>query len=391
MPHKIDTPEHREKLDSRREPYWDRITLGKHLGFRKTEAGGHWIARLHPPGSKRQFKPLGSEQELDYPAALVKALEWFEDIFGPEPAETRVKHAISRYLDYLYDERSPSSYSTMKSRADRHILPQLGEKRIADLKTEDYESWLRGTAKRIVRGSDDECKRKARYGANECLKILKAALNQAHKSNRDLPRDEWAYVERLKGGVTTGRKIFLTGKEPQRLVNACEGAFRDLVLFGLMTGCRLGEAYAMRVRDFDSDGGEWDVEVSKTGPRVCVLQDDAIDLLRRLCAGMEKGDLVFLRDDGVPWNRANVQPPIKRAVARAKLDPATTYYSLRHSYISSQLKAGVPPQIVAENVGTSVTMIEKHYGKFLPSEKRRWLAQGQLELDFTETNVVSIA
>ncbi len=391
MAHKIDTPEQRVKLHPRREPYWDRITQGKHLGFRKGKAGGHWIARLHPAGSKRQFKPLGSEQELDYTKALAMAIEWFEDVDGPEPDETRIKHVISRYLDYLHDECSANSYSTMKSRADKHIFPQLGERRIADLKTSDYESWLRERAKQMARGFDNECKRKARYSANECLKILKAALNRAHKSNRGLPRDEWAHVERLKGGVTIGRKIFLTGNEPQRLVNACEGAFRDLVMFGLMTGCRLGEAYAMRVRDFDPDRGEWDVEISKTGPRVCVLHDDAIGLLGRLCAGKKKSDHIFLRGDGVPWNRANVQPPMKRAVVRAELDSATTYYALRHSYISSQLKAGVPPQIVAENVGTSVTMIEKHYGKFLPSEKRRWLAQGQLELDLPETNVVNIS
>ncbi len=390
MADKVDTPEHREKLRPRREPYWHGITQGKHLGFRKSKAGGHWIARLHPAGGKRQFKPLGSEQDLDYTMALAMALEWLEDMYGPEPAETRVKHAVSSYLDYLHDERSPTSYSTMKSRADKHILSQLGEKRIADLKTKDYENWLRETAKRVARGSDSECQRKARYSANECLKILKAALNRAHKSNRDLPRDEWAYVERLKGGVTIGRKIFLTGDEPQRLVNCCEGEFRDLVMFGLMTGCRLGEAYAMRVRDFDPDRGEWDVEISKTGQRGCVLHDDAIDLLRRLCAGKKKTDHIFLRGDGPLWNRANVQPPMKRAVARAELDPATTYYALRHSYISSQLKAGVPAQIVAENVGTSVTMIEKHYGKFLPSEKRRWLERGRIELDVPESNVVNI-
>ena len=50
----------------------------------------------------------------------------------------------------------------------------------------------------------------------------------------------------------------------------------------------------------------------------------------------------------------------------------------------------VPAQIVAENVGTSVTMIEKHYGKFLPSEKRRWLERGRIELDVPESNVVNI-
>ena len=167
MSHKIDTPEYREKLRPRREPYWHGITQGKHLGFRKSKAGGHWIARLHPAGGKRQFKPLGSEQDLDYTMALAMALEWFEDTDGPQPDETRIKHVVSRYLDYLDAERSPTSYSTIKSRADKHILPQLGEKRIADLKTRDYESWLRERAKRIARGSNNECQRKAKYGANE--------------------------------------------------------------------------------------------------------------------------------------------------------------------------------------------------------------------------------
>ncbi len=394
MPPQIDSPKAREKLSPRREPYWVKIAgMGKFLGFRKTASGGFWIAKLRTTDGNRTAKSLGGEDSFDYTAALKATLEWFDNINEAEPSNTRIKDATSAYLDYLHNERALSTYKSDRSHVMNHILPVLGlgEKRIAQVKTADYEKWLRKVARNLGSENEDpERKRKAKYSANQCLKILKAALNRGHSTNRSLPVDEWHYVKPLEGGASVGRKIFLTGNEPQRLVNCCEGAFRDLVLFGLMTGCRLGEAYAMKVRDFDPDNGHWDVAVSKTGPRICVLIQDAIDLLTRLTAGKRKTDLVFLREDGLPWTKDRVRIPIHAAVERAELDPETTYYSLRHSYISSQLRVGIPSQAIGENVGTSVAMIERHYGKFLPSEKRAMLERGRIQLEVPEAKVVNI-
>ncbi len=384
----------RQKLSPRREPYWIKATgKGRHLGYRRTANGGTWMARLHPAEGKRKFQPLGSEDRLDYTAALKAAMEWFDKISEPEPSNIRIKNAVSAYLDYLHNERATSTYRSDRSHAMNHILPVLGlgEKSIAKVSTDQYEKWLRKVARNLARGDDDpERQRKSKYSANQCLKILKASLNRAYRTNRSLPKAEWDNVKPLQGGVTVGRKIFLTGDEPQRLVNCCEGAFRDLVMFGLMTGCRLGEAYAMRVRDFDADNGHWDVAISKTGPRTCVLIQDAIDLLTQLTAGKRKTDLIFLRDDGLPWTKDRIRPPIHAAIKRAELDPETTFYALRHSYISSQLRAGIPSQAIGENVGTSVAMIEKHYGKFLPSEKRAMLERGRIQLEVPEAKVVNI-
>ena len=61
---------------------------------------------------------------------------------------------------------------------------------------------------------------------------------------------------------------------------------------------------------------------------------------------------------------------MQAAVRAAKLPAETVFYSLRHYHISKALLAGVPPQVVAENTGTSVSMIEQHYGKFLPQDRR---------------------
>ncbi len=58
------------------------------------------------------------------------------------------------------------------------------------------------------------------------------------------------------------------------------------------------------------------------------------------------------------------------AVETAKLPHGTTFYALRHTHISRALLAGVNSQVIAENCGTSVRMIEKHYGKFMKADRR---------------------
>jgi hypothetical protein len=58
-------------------------------------------------------------------------------------------------------------------------------------------------------------------------------------------------------------------------------------------------------------------------------------------------------------------------VKAAKLDAATTFYALRHTHISLALLAKVNIQVLAENTGTSVRMIEQHYGKFLKEDRRK--------------------
>ncbi len=78
-------------------------------------------------------------------------------------------------------------------------------------------------------------------------------------------------------------------------------------------------------------------------------------------------------------------------MSKAKLDPATTFYALRHSHISHALKSSVPTQLLAENTGTSVKMIEVHYGKFIKDDRRRMLAAAAMQLDTGSGNVPKLA
>lgn len=53
---------------------------------------------------------------------------------------------------------------------------------------------------------------------------------------------------------------------------------------------------------------------------------------------------------------------IKDAVAASRLRGGVTAYTLRHSVITDLIRARLPILTVAQLSGTSVAMIEKHYG-----------------------------
>jgi len=53
-----------------------------------------------------------------------------------------------------------------------------------------------------------------------------------------------------------------------------------------------------------------------------------------------------------------------------KISESTVFYSLRHTHVSLALLGGVNIQVLAGNLGTSIRMIEMHYGKFLRSDRR---------------------
>jgi len=52
----------RTKVTPRSAPYFQRISPGRHLGFRKLEDGGTWLARSHPKGGERRHHPIGPEE-----------------------------------------------------------------------------------------------------------------------------------------------------------------------------------------------------------------------------------------------------------------------------------------------------------------------------------------
>ena len=83
-------------------------------------------------------------------------------------------------------------------------------------------------------------------------------------------------------------------------------------------------------------------------------------------AAQVKGKLptapIFARRSGDAWNKDSWKHPIKAAVREANLPVEASAYTLRHSVITDLIRVRLPILTVAQLSGTSVAMIEKHYG-----------------------------
>ena len=108
---------------------------------------------------------------------------------------------------------------------------------------------------------------------------------------------------------------------------------------------------------------------SKSGkPRHVVLTEEGQSLFGDLTTGRAGREQIFVRDDGNTWGPSHQQRPLEAASARAKIEPATTFHILRHTYASALAMRGVPMGVIARQLGHSDTrMTERHYAHLSPN------------------------
>ena len=265
--------------------------------------------------------------------------------------------------------------------------PTLGARLLAELTTAELISWRNGLVD--LDGDEDEIRR-TRDSANRVLTMVRAAFNHAFSTGRVSDDRAWRKVKKFRD-VGQARKVILSEAEIQRLIDACPAGLRELVAAGALTGARLGELTAARVRDFDA--GEQILTVrGKTGERPIHLAPVAGTLLRQLASGKRADGHLFTTAAGTRWTKSLHGSPFCRGRQDAGLDPDTVFYALRHSYISRALKAGVPTKAVADHCGTSIVMLQQFYAKFIESDQRRYaaIAAPAIEIGQATENVVPL-
>jgi site-specific recombinase XerD len=378
MAYRIDQAKVRDRLSPRiQEPYWGvPLARGRALGMRKIAADrASWIARMRPEGGARKYEytALGAvSREFDYEAAKQAALEWFRSRDAGVDVDIKTVAEVCReYITELRRKNGDPSANDAEKRFERTIYEEpLGAIRLDKLKTpsiKEWRDWLllpKGERPGLSKGS-----------ANRTMTALKAALNLAVTNGRvDLRVAQFWRNVKPYPNASARRTLFLDLRQRRKLLEAATGGLRNLVEAAALTGARAGELVSAIRAQFDARLKTIEFK-GKTGPRTIPLSSAALALFKRLAKSKLPAARLLTRDDGKPWGHSDWDELVRDAAKAAKLPKGTCLYTLRHSYITQAITDGMTTLDVARLCGTSVGMIEKHYGHLVASSARARLAK----------------
>jgi site-specific recombinase XerD len=367
---RLDRVDARKRLAIRREPHWHRLSEGRHLGFRRMtgESPGTWIARAKI-GDRYHQKPLGDFAELDpsqkFDAAASLAAQWFRHLdLGGSTEKITVQQACANYVAKLRTERTEAAAKDAEGTYRRSVnSDKIAEVELSKLAPRDIDDW-RG---RLLKG------KRTRAYCNRIMTALRAALNLAH-ARRDVASD-LAWKQGLKAlDAPSGRRtLYLDRQQRRDLIDEASDELKPLVTALCLLPLRVGELVQCRVGDFDSAHGVLRV-TGKTGSRDIPLSKDAVTFFRECAKGKTPAAYLVSRADGRQMDRFWWRNETKVAAAGAKLPRNTVLYSVRHSVIADLVTGGLDLFTTGQVSGTSVAMIEKHYGKLRAQVARKALA-----------------
>ena len=145
---KLDTPSARKRLNVRHPAYWNTLTKGGQLGYRRNSAthAGIWYAKFQPPkeicttqrperiqitiGTSDDFAPADNLTSFSHEQARQRALVWF-----PKAAQ-KVTGSIATIDGYTVENACADHLRSLKARSlygdrtksaiDANIAPHLG-------------------------------------------------------------------------------------------------------------------------------------------------------------------------------------------------------------------------------------------------------------------------
>jgi integrase len=246
------------------------------------------------------------------------------------------------------------------------IAPYLGDIPLKALAQEDIAMWVKTMA-------TTKSKKTGRVPAPKTIAnrhgFLSGALGAAvtkglipanPAAGRRLPRTTGDAGEDQAHDTEDDMRM-LSRVEFDALVDACAEHYRPLLRFLVASGCRWGEATALKPGDinkkahtvkirrawkYSSKGYTIGAPKTVRSKRTINIPADVLDQLDLT------GEWVFRDEAGRPVRYHLFKPQVwDRAVTKAKLDPKPTPHDLRHTCASWMLTNGVPLVTVSRHLG----------------------------------------
>lgn len=377
----------RDKLKSKAgdEPHWQRLRQGVYLGYRpsKKKTGGTWFARFYDAEANRNArKRLGDYGTLSghevFKQAKADAETWAETVeSGGQLARdmVTVKDACDAYLK---ERPSPIAEGVFR----RHVYDDpIAKVKLEKLRRHHLKEWrkrLEQAPALVTRTKVAEMKRmkpRSQSTVNRDMVPLRAALGLVLKPGAPNTDAAWQEALRPFKGADRRRELYLDRGERKKLVDASNDEVRPFLKALCLLPLRPGALASLKVSDFDKRTRAVTIGKDKNGkPRQVTMPQVLADFFGEQVKDKLSASSIFSRVGGLAWDKDAWKYPVKAAVQAAGLPPAVAAYTLRHSVITDLIRARLPILTVAQLSGTSVAMIEKHYGHLVRDDAEEALA-----------------
>jgi site-specific recombinase XerD len=374
----ISTVKAREALKARHEPHYVKLTRGQYLGFQKLTptSTGSWVARYRDEEAGKQRKRgLGDFSTLPpsdrYGAAAKAAGEWFAHLGkGGASKAVTVLVACANYVDHVRADRGDTPADDMRMRFKRWVDSDAGFSRtdLQKLTKTRVEHWRKALAKTPAKISRDDravplTRPRAASSVNRDMAALRAALNFAHDAGHVTSDMAWRVALRPIVNADGQRDAYLDRAQRTALIGAAQADVGVLLRALCLVPLRPGALAALTVASLDKRLGVLTIGKDKSGrDRKIKLPPSLAEFFAECSKDKLPAAPLVSRADGKGWNKDSWKKPIKAAARAINLPESTTAYAMRHSTITDLVTGGLDLLTVAQLSGTSVAMIERHYG-----------------------------
>lgn len=316
---------------------------------------------------------LASSPLVETKAELTIGELWLE--FAEYKLKTRQIHQTTYKTTYMR-----MFFNWLKPYFNKPLSRELAEQIVFELSQTVYK----GNLKKMLGLLAEACDRAVH---NEWISKnyffgLRDSIKPSKKSNQLIEEDYKAFSKEERDIII---ETFYTSNRNR------ERQAAPLIEFLFLTGCRMGEAFALKWNDIRLDKG-WIVFDESYSSELKIIKETKtnvirifrlknytrlLDLIARLKTdSCLDNDFVFLSIDGEKYNRAKLNtvwnssykenqryyPGVVTRLANEKkigqyLKPSAT----RHTFITIQAHHGADLKLLADSVGNSVDVIYNHY------------------------------
>ncbi|MBI5716609.1 MAG: integrase [Burkholderiales bacterium] len=380
--------EARTRLAPRRDPYWQRLEAGCFLGYRKMTAGsaGTWLARSRDASTGKQLhSPLGELSEhpahARFDVASKAAREWFAHLGrGGKARQINVKTACANYVKHLAGAGKLQAARDTEKRFARWVNDhKIGAISLQKLKPGDIDTWRRELASTPATPQDKRrapTRPRAASTLNRDMTSLRAALNLAVENGDATSDAAWKIKLRPVKDADRRRDVYLDLNQRRALIAKAPTDLAAFLRALSLVPLRPGAVAALVAGSFDKRLSTLTIGKDKHGQdRKIKLPSATASFFAEHCKDKLPTAPLFARADGSAWNKDAWKYPFKDAAITAGLSAAATAYALRHSTITDLIALHrLDTLTVAQLSGTSLLMIEKHYGHLLREHAANALA-----------------